>query len=59
MKALAKALEGEEGVWGEVASGHLTVGSLVASWGTLALEATNEQVYTGSSVLADAWGAAA
>lgn len=53
VKALAEALEGQEGVRGEVARGHLTVGLLIAARGTLALEATDQQVDTGAAILAD------
>lgn len=58
MEALAEALEGEEGVWREVASGHLAVGLLVAARRTLALEAADQQVHAGASVLADSSSAA-
>lgn len=59
VKALAEALEGEEGVRGEVARGHLAVGLLVAAWRTLALEPADQQVDAGAAVLADPRGAAA
>lgn len=53
MEALAEALKGQERVRGEVPRGHLTVGLLVASRRTLALEAANQQVHTGAPVFAD------
>lgn len=59
VKALAEALEGQEGVRGEVARGHLAVGLLVAAGWTLALEAPNQQVDTGAAILADSWSTAA
>lgn len=59
MKALAEALEGQEGVWGEVARGHLAVGFLIAARRTLALKPADQQVDTGAAVLADAWCTAA
>lgn len=59
METLAQTLEGQEGVWGEVASGHLTVGLLVAARRTLALEAADQQVDAGAAVPADSWSAAA
>lgn len=59
VKALAEALEGEEGVWGEVASAHLAVGLLVAARRTLASEAADQQVHAGASILADTRCAAA
>lgn len=42
VEALAEALEGQEGVWGEVACGHLAEGLLVAARWTLALEPTDQ-----------------
>lgn len=59
VKALAEALEGQEGVRGEVARGHLTVGLLVAARWTLALKPANEQVDAGAAVLADTRSTAA
>lgn len=59
VKALAEALEGQEGVRGEVACGHLTVGLLVAAQRTLALKPADEQVDAGAAVLADSWSTAA
>lgn len=59
VKALAEALEGQEGVRGEVACGHLTVGLVVAARWTLALEAANKQVDAGAAVLADSWSTTA
>lgn len=59
VKALAEALESQEGVRGEVARGHLAVGFLVAARGTLALEPPDQEVDTGAAVLADSRGAAA
>lgn len=59
VEALAKALEGQEGVRREVAGGHLAVRRLVAARGTLALEATDQQVDAGAAVPADSCGAAA
>lgn len=59
MKALPETLEGQEGMWGEVACGHLTVGLLITAWRTLALEPTDQQVHAGAPVLADSWSTAA
>ncbi len=59
MKALAEAFEGQEGVWGEIACGHLAVGLLEAARWTLALKPTDQQVDTGATVLADPWSTAA
>lgn len=59
VETLAQTLEGQEGVRREVASGHLTVGLLVAARWTLTLEATDQQVDAGSAVPADSWSAAA
>lgn len=59
VKALAEALESQKGVWGEVASGHLAVGLLVAAWRTLALEPPDQEVDTGAPVLADSRGTTA
>lgn len=59
VEALPKALEGQEGVWREVACGHLAVGFLVAPCWTLALEAADQQVHTCSAVLADSWNTSA
>lgn len=59
MKALAEALESQEGVRGEVARGHLAVGLLVAARGTLALEPPDQEVDAGAAVPADSRGAAA
>lgn len=58
MEALAEALEGQEGVWGKVACGHLTVGFLIAAWWTLALKSTHQQIHTGATILADSWSTA-
>lgn len=46
VKALAEALEGQEGVRGEVAHGHLAVGLLVAARRTLAFKPADQQVDT-------------
>lgn len=59
VKALAEALESQEGVRGEVARGHLAVGLLVAARRALALEPADQQVDAGAAVLADARGTAA
>lgn len=59
MEALAEALEGQKGVRGEVARGHLAVGLLVAARWALALEAPDQEVDAGAAVLADPRGAAA
>lgn len=59
MKALAKAFEGQEGVWGEVACCHLAVGLLVAARRTLAFKAADQQVDTGATVPADSRSTAA
>lgn len=59
VKALAEALEGQEGVRGEVARGHLAVGLLVAARRALALEPADQQVDTGAAVLADSRSTAA
>lgn len=53
VEALAEALEGQKGVRGKVARGHLTVGLLVAARWTLALKPADQQVDTGAAVLAD------
>lgn len=59
VEALAEALEGQEGVRGEIARGHLAVGLLVATWRALAFEPPNQEVDAGAAVLADSWGTAA
>lgn len=59
VKALAQALEGQEGVRGEVACGHLTVGLLVAARWTLALKPADKQVDAGAAVLAHSWNTTA
>lgn len=59
VKALAEALEGQEGVRGEVACGHLTVGFLVAARRTITLKPADKQVDTGAPVLADSRSTAA
>lgn len=59
VKALPEALEGQEGVRGEVACAHLAVGRLVAAGRTLALEPADEQVDAGAAVLAHSRSAAA
>lgn len=51
VEALSQPLEGDEGLWGEAPGGHLTVWPLVFARGALALEAPDQQVHTGSSVL--------
>lgn len=52
MEALPQPLEGDEGLRGEAPGGHLAVGPLVLARGALALEAPDEQVDAGASVLA-------
>lgn len=59
VEALAESLEGQEGVWGEIACGHLAVGLLVAARRALALEPPDQEVDAGAAVLADSWDAAA
>lgn len=54
VEALPQPLEGDEGLRGEAPGGHLAVGPLVLARGALALESPDEQVDTGSSVLAHA-----
>lgn len=51
MEALPQPLEGDEGLWWEAPGGHLTVWPLIFTRGALALEAPDEQVHAGSSVL--------
>lgn len=51
VEALPQPLEGDEGLRGEAPGGHLAVRPLVLAWGALALEAPDEQVHAGSSVL--------
>lgn len=58
MEALPQPLEGDEGLWWEAPGGHLTVRPLVLTRGTLALEAPDQQVHAGSSILTDPWSAA-
>lgn len=52
VEALPQPLEGDEGLRGEAPGGHLAVGPLELAWGALALEAPDEKVDAGSSVLA-------
>lgn len=59
VEALPQPLEGYEGLWGEAPGGHLTVWPLVFAWRTLALEAPDQQVHTGSSILTHPWSTAA
>lgn len=59
VEALAEALEGQKGVRGEVARGHLAVGLLVAARWALALEPPDQEVDAGAAVLADPRRAAA
>lgn len=56
VEALAEALEGEEGLQGEVPGGHLTVGLFITARRTLALEPSHQQVHTGAPVLTHTWG---
>lgn len=59
MEALAETLKGEEGVWREVAGGHLAVRLLVAARGTFALEPAHQEVHAHAGVLADSRSTAA
>lgn len=59
MEALPQPLEGDEGLRGEAPGGHLAVRPLVFTRWTLTLEAADQQVHAGSSVLAYPWSAAA
>lgn len=59
MEALAEPLESQEGVWREVAGGHLAVRLLVAARRALALEPPDQEVDAGAAVLADSRGASA
>ena len=59
VEALAHALEGQEGLRGEVTGGHLAVGLLVAACQALAAEAAHQQVHTRAAVLTYARGTAA
>lgn len=58
VEPLAEPLERQEGVWREVAGGHLAVRLLVAARRALALEAPDQEVNAGAAVPADARGAA-
>lgn len=59
MEALPQPLEGDKRLWWEAPGGHLAVWPLIFAWGTLTLEAPNEEVHTGSSVLTHPWSTAA
>lgn len=59
MEALLQAPEGDEGLAGEVARGHLAVGLLVLAFGALAHEAAHQQVHAAAAVLAHARHASA
>lgn len=52
VEPLPQASEGDEGLSGEAAGGHLTVGLLVLPWRTLAHEATREPVDALAAVFA-------
>lgn len=54
VEPLPQASEGDEGLSGEAAGGHLTVGFLVLPWRTLAHEATCEPVDALAAVFAHA-----
>jgi len=51
VEALPQPLEGDEGLWWEAPGGHLAVRPLIFARRTLALEAPDEQVHAGSSIL--------
>lgn len=59
VEALAEAPEGQEGVRGEVACGHLAVRLLVAARRTVAFKPADQQVDAGAAVLADSRSTAA
>lgn len=59
VESLPQASEGDEGLTGEAAGGHLTVGLLVLPRWTLAHEPTRRSVDTHASVSAHTWHAAA
>lgn len=51
VESLPQASEGDEGLAGEAACGHLAIGLLVLSVRTLAQETSHQQVHTPASVL--------
>lgn len=59
VETLPQATESDEGAGREATRGHLTVGLLEVSGGTVALEAAHQQVDASAPILADTRGAAA
>lgn len=59
MEALSQPLEGDEGLRWEAPGGHLAVRPLVFTRGALTLEATDQQIHAGSSILTHPWSTAA
>lgn len=51
MEPLPQASEGDEGLSGETAGGHLTVGLLVLPWWTFAHETTSKPVDALAAIL--------
>lgn len=54
MEPLPQASEGDEGLSGEAARGHLAVGLLILPLWTLTHESTGETIHTYATVLAHA-----
>lgn len=52
VEPLPQASEGDKGLSGETARGHLAVGLLVLPWWTLTQESTSETIHADATVLA-------